>query len=620
MDVNSRKSLKIKNKTNYFNPSISRTHNRFSSSHSYQSRSIKIEGYETRLYWQYRYCQDNDGQTFFYTLTYNDDHIPTYKVSKKLDDMNFTDDRKHCNPKYSSVKVNCFDYEDLRDLLTGGFRKKLLRKYGTTFKYFIGAELGDGKGSRGLHNNPHYHILFFLENAKNDKYPYIKISPKDFRHLVREYWQGIDQDECSGRWYDYTQFKYGIAKEGENCGLVSDFRACQYVAKYVCKDVKLVQHEQDIAHQLWYRYRKSIVDEGLYEEYYHSRIYEMFNTPLNSKRTSWCFTDQQLAQELVPELFMEFNGQVIGPEKYSVLVESIISKCRLHQDWSYFVADKVNEKVKVGINEWRNRYCNKCRISQGVGDYAIQFIKDKMNPTIQVPSKRGFKNRPISMYYYRKMYCDVVKDPQGNNLYVLNQLGQAFKLGSLSNKITKMADQASSRFRLIVENKSLYEKVISSDVNTDFNWSYFNFKTYINTLLDTDNIQNIVNRYAQYKLVYEDRFFKYDSRRHSEDVDFPVIDVFSDYKRFITPSYFVSRYNPYALSDFLESDGEGYLPYLTHPYFLRYRCIFALFDLLADYFFVQSDVKAQTKAEEIQATKRFHSQLKLKEFYAGFQN
>lgn len=152
MKVNEKKSIRLKNNTKHFNPHICRTHNRFASPVSYQSRSIKIEGYETRLYWQYRYCDEHSGQTFFYTLTYNDNAIPTY------------------------MGQNCFDYEDLRDLLTGGFRKYLLRHYGTTFKYFIGAELGDGKGERGMHNNPHYHVLFFLEPADNPRYPYEKIS------------------------------------------------------------------------------------------------------------------------------------------------------------------------------------------------------------------------------------------------------------------------------------------------------------------------------------------------------------------------------------------------------------------------------------------------------------
>ena len=139
MRVNKKKPIKFKNRTNYFEPDKTCVQVTVSSPEAYSTRKQKIEGYESRLYWQYRYCEDLNGQTFYYTLTYNDKAMP------------------------KQYGMNCFDYEDLRDLLTGGFRKMLLRKYGTTFKYFIGAELGDGKGVRGMHNNPHYHVLFFLE-------------------------------------------------------------------------------------------------------------------------------------------------------------------------------------------------------------------------------------------------------------------------------------------------------------------------------------------------------------------------------------------------------------------------------------------------------------------------
>lgn len=170
MNVNPKKVLTLKNRTCYFNPDTSRIRIRVSSPYSYQYKEFKIESYESRLYWQFKYCEDHLGQTFFYTLTYNDNAIPR------------------------PYGFNCFDYEDLRDLLTGGFRKQLLRKYGTTFKYFVGAELGDGKGSRGMHNNPHYHVLFFLIDACDQRFPYKVISPKDFRHLVKLYWQGFDED------------------------------------------------------------------------------------------------------------------------------------------------------------------------------------------------------------------------------------------------------------------------------------------------------------------------------------------------------------------------------------------------------------------------------------------
>lgn len=177
---------------------------------------------------------------------------------------------------------NCFDYEDLRDLLTGGFRKYLLRHYGTTFKYFIGAELGDGKGSRGMHNNPHYHVLFFLESANNPKYPYKVISPTDFRHLVRNYWQGFD--EATDGYRDYNEAKYGIAREGENDGLVTDFRACAYVSKYVCKDAKLKRNESKVESQIKMREMKKFkFTEESYKLYFQSHIYEMFNFPLDAR-------------------------------------------------------------------------------------------------------------------------------------------------------------------------------------------------------------------------------------------------------------------------------------------------------------------------------------------------
>ena len=72
MATNRKKALKLKNNSKYWNPSKDKLYVRFSSPHSYQSRQIKIEGYEARLYWQYRYCEAHSGQTFFYTLTYND--------------------------------------------------------------------------------------------------------------------------------------------------------------------------------------------------------------------------------------------------------------------------------------------------------------------------------------------------------------------------------------------------------------------------------------------------------------------------------------------------------------------------------------------------------------------
>lgn len=603
--VNKRKSLRLKNRTKYFSPDTTRTHVRFSSPDSYQSRQIKIEGYETRLYWQFRYCEEHNGQTFFYTLTYNDAHLP-----------------KHYG-------INCFDYEHLRDLFTGGFRKRLLRKYGTTFKYFVGAELGDGKGSRGMHNNPHYHVLFFLEPAKDDRYDYVPISSEDFRHLVRLYWQGFD--EATDGYRDYNEALYGIAREGENVGKVTDYRAINYVAKYVCKDAQLKLQEEKVERTIRYREKKSAkMDPEVYKQFLHADIYDLYNTPMNASKTEWCFDDKRLLVELLPDYYaahISIFGDV--PDEVIRYKEDVTEVMRVYHLWNRFndFVDKyIEDKVKEGISEYRNRFSNKCRISQGVGDYALQFIGDKLNPTFQVPSKEGFKNRPMSQYYYRKLFTDVIvpteMTPTGKvrtyaPIRVLNDDGIRYKVNKLDERIRTMAVKASNNLALVLANEELYEKMKASDINTEVFMSHSEFLRKLDKARE-ENV-NIFQRYAEYKLVYEDRFFRIPSFGDDDVFDFPRIDVLGDYARFLIPSVYSVSCSDLRLDAFLDSNCEDYLPYSQHPYFLRYIGIFAVLDMCADYWFIQGDVKAQREAEEIAATKRFHSQRKLKEFYSQFK-
>lgn len=592
---NNKSSITLKNRTNYFIPDKDKVKITFSSPKSYQSKSIKQEAFETRLYYQFDYCNKNNGQTFFYTLTYNDKAMPNH------------------------YGMNCFDYEDLRDLLTGGFRKQLLRKYGTTFKYAISAELGDGKGERGMHNNPHYHCLLFTENANNPKFPYVKISETEMTNLIKLYWQGFTNNQ------DYKTAKYGIVKEGEYGAIVQSYQALNYVSKYVCKDIYLIENEKNIKNFLKYKYTKEYENsEEVAREFFYKVIYPMYNTPLNAKHTKWSFTDTQLINELDPDAF-EIIKLAFGeiPEKitnYDSYINRIITKHSLWNKYYQFLDEYIQPKIKERINEWRNRFSNKPRISQGVGITALDAIKDKMNPGIPVPGKNGIKTRPISMYYYRKLYCDTVKDKKTKqNMYILNELGQKYKLAKLPLQINKKIEQANNNLNMIKNNRELYNKMRNSDINTIVEWDYDTFQKQTNKLLQYDNIQNILKRYAEYKLVYENRFFTYKIDRSDTSIKFPDINVYNDYKRFLVPSYLSIPRNDLMLDVFLEDIPENYLPYSTHKYFTKYRGIFAVLDMCADYLFVQNDNKKQKDAEERAETRRFHNQRKLKEFYQNFK-
>ena len=594
---NPKKSVRLKNRTKYFDPSKDKTYVTFQSPETYASREIKKEGYETRLYYEFLWCSENNGQTFFYTLTYNDAHIPKY------------------------LGQNCFDYEDLRYLLNGGFKKKLLRKYGTNFRYFVGAELGDGKGERGMHNNPHYHILFFLRDAQDERYPYVQISPEDFRHLVREYWQGFDQD-TDGR-KPFQEALFGIAKEGENCGLVTDFRAVGYVSKYVCKDIALVDHEKKIRRKLGYKYStkyKNTFDS--YMDFFHDYIYRLVNTPLNPSKTKWKYDDKQvfkMLSENVPISFLDLEFQDDGWMNYRE--EMIVSTINFYHLWNEYY-DYVNKHSQALVDDdirvYRNRYTNKCRISQHTGDYALNFISDPMNPTIPMPSKRGIKNRPIGLFYYRKMFTEIFTDLNGKTTRILNPLGIEYKCANIQKNIDKLANKIQTNLIALRDNEKLYKQMIASDVNTDVFASFKDFQSMLSKALSENNISNICQRYAEYKLVYEDRFLEVKLDRDTGEYCFPDISVLSDYRRFITPSVGSVSRSSRRLNVFLENTPEDYIPYYAHPYFLRYSGIFAVLNLCADYFYVQGDDKRQREAEQIAEVKRFHNKLKLKDYYSSF--
>ena len=518
--ANNKRPISFVNRTDYFSPSVSRSHVRLSSPNTFAFLRSKVEGYESRLFWQYKYCEDNGYPVFFYTLTYNNRNIPDF------------------------FGVPCFDYEHLRGLFTGGFYKQLRRKYGCTFRYFVGAELGDGKGSRGYHNNPHYHVLFFLEPAKGAELTVFP-SPEEFRHLVRLYWQGFDED-FERR--DYEDALFGIAREGLYCGLVKDFRACTYCAKYVVKDTGLKAFEFDVLSLLKDSFR--------------------LNCPADPEENPFCY-----------EL-------------------------------------RLADFVRNGLNEFRNRFCNKVRISHGVGDYALKFITDKLNPFIPIPSKKGFKSRPLSLYYYRKLYCDVVKDSQGRNLYLLNDLGVEYKVCQLSRRVSKIASNASCNLSLVENDLKLFNKILSSDVNVDVRDSSSTLLCSINSVFPNEKSKcDLFRAYAEYKLVYQDRFFKVEGKRGTLFFNFPSIEPVEDYRLFLRSSFYMDDLYADGASAFVANVPEGWLSYDTHPYFLRYLRFFSLLDLLSDYFNIQSDNKQEAEDAERRSIRRFFIERSLKDFY-----
>ena len=596
--INVRKPVELYNRTNYFDPDKDKIKVRFASAKSNQSRVSKIEGYQCRLYWEFKYCQDHDGQTFYYTLTYNNKNLPRYDG------------------------MPCFDYRDLVYLLNGGFKKKLLRSYGTLFKYFVGAELGEGAGKRGMSNNPHYHVLFFLRPAGSDKYPYKKISPDEFRHLVRHYWQGFDQD--TDGWHSFKSAKYGIAKEGKYVGLVQNYQACTYVSKYVTKDVRLYKFERSLRKELTLRYDFELADlEDTFNSFLLQVVYPKYATPSRlifnpDGKYVYHFDDfvetpVELFSKVAPDHYRNYVDSVLTEEiPIKIITHGIIHECNLMAEYRDFFAKYVKDFVSDKVSEFRNVYSNKCRISHGVGDYALRFIDDPLRPQLKIPDKHGWKFRNVNLYYYRKLFTEVVKDVYGNPVRVLTPLGIEYKSKNLPVQILSLVNKTESYLQVL--NKDLYNKIYESDVNSSNRIPYWEYKKLLN---DSDK-SLIINRYAEYKLVYEDRFFKIPDVRLDSSFDFPRIDPVADYIRFLQPSYFMVSYSPDRLNIFLEDDCKGYLSYLQHPYFLAYSRLFGVFDIVSDYLFCQKDKQKEEYSEKIRNVRKVHALRSLDTYYKQF--
>lgn len=579
-----RSTIRIKNRTNYFDVTRSRTYNLIGNPNLFQSKKQKIEAYETRLYFQYEHTTKQRGSTFFYTLTYNDKSVPKYHG------------------------MNVFDYEDLRDLLNGAFVKKLNRTYHCKMKYFVGAELGEGKGMRGIHNNPHYHVIFFVV----PEYGYEVISAKDFKKLVEVYWQGFEEGKGN-----YKEAKYGIARPGANFGLVNSFRAISYCAKYVTKDVKMKEMEYIVGKEEAMDYRKVIDNASTKYEYFSEFVFPTA-CPIVEVEGRKCFSMTE--ERFIMEYYYDYCQTHTGEDIYEWFVDNYA-----YEGYNRYLDSLVQARVRDKVNEFRNRHTNKVRISQGVGDYALEFI-NPLSPKLKLPTKKGYKERNLCGYYFRKLYYDVMKDARGNNIYVLNPLGFEYKLSIIDGQLQRKQIQCEKLLSFIDEGS------LCDYLRSDCGDSYLNhYNTSVGIMASDDwssdarlvellerridyikeNRDEIFRRYSEWKLIYENRQFKLDYDAETAEYSYPVIDILGDYYHFLEPTIYTVDYSAHGVDKYLRDGEEDTFGYDIHPYFSRYIDIFHLLDSMSDYKVVCMDEKQRADDESREIVRKLFTSIGL---------
>lgn len=480
--------INLKNKSHYLSE-ISRKDIRIKNPNTFAMQDARRQSLYVRLYYHYQDIIDHGGKCYFYTFTYNNRALPSFNG------------------------VPCMRNTDITSLFKNdGFSKKILRKYGYKLEYFVACELGEGKGSRGYAGNPHYHVLFFLRPKISTNYV---LTDKAFRKECEHYWQGSARDK--------QHYRYGICMPGDNNGLVSNFHAISYVAKYVIKDTV-----------------------------YRSLFCQLKTAAINliSQRLS----NMRLAQRCLRNAFVKYGSHrslLKLPDIYERLFK------------------------RLYLKDIRNIYCPKCFYSKNLGSYGIPKVKgDK----IVVPYGNDIVSTVIPQYYFRKLYCDIVKDGAGNNKYILNSRGKDFALSQFNIRLNKTVVEA--------------KKVLDAN-------RYSLGDTYFELL-------RVLPRYAEYSFIYRGRYCHPDF----------TIEPFVDYSHFLINEYEYCDYmDEVDYSYFIRHIRKhGYTTYINHPYFKPYKNLFEKFDLLMDDYYICASGIKQQKYNDNRRIKSYVSRDKFNSF------
>lgn len=184
-------------------------------------RATKQLSWVTRMYFEWQHTLKCGGASYYYTLTYNNEHLP----------------KKYGIPVFSKRDCQLFFKRLRRNLERKGYR--------TDFKYFLVSEYGSEK------KRPHYHFILFYKQ----KLP-IYLLEREIRHS----WC-VEND-----WHQFM----GNVKPGELGATVESIKALNYVTKYVMKDMLYENAMQEIS-KLYDFLECPIFEEDVDEDKYKAK-------------------------------------------------------------------------------------------------------------------------------------------------------------------------------------------------------------------------------------------------------------------------------------------------------------------------------------------------------------
>ena len=519
--------MKSLNNTHY-HTLYSMVYNTFPDPDSFNFESSRRDSFYQRLFYEYQYTKSVGGFTFFYTLTYNDKSIPTL------------------------FGKNTFSYKDIRYVTNGSLVKTLLRKYSAKLRYFCACERGEGKGVRGIGNNPHYHFIFFVTpiGKFND------FTSDVFDKLIKELWQGS---------FGYIRFqnaKFGIVKAGKFGNVVVSSEAFKYVSKYVTKsseskddfiffsrkfyDIILkrgIDYTCFYRYYLWCKVQDPSLTRDEFFSHYRLSSYNLW------KRNHPSYSSTEALNTWLRDFCTSYNKDTSS----RVPIDYISLK-------NWFDEVYIPAILKESMSYFNTEFSDKPRYSKSLGIYGLQFIRDvDSSPHFVIPSSDNVYTVSPCLYYQRKLYYNVVKCPKtGNVLYRLNDLGVKYRMNTIERRIDRTYQDTLSNIDFVIRNDVFipYFKSDFKHFDLDSHCSFlpiqydsvedsYSYKDFLDSLCKRADYDRLIRLYSIYKCVYQYRSFD-NSSFIALSTDLDISDVKKDYLFFLTHQY--SELDDFSLS------------------------------------------------------------------------
>lgn len=562
--------MELSYKTRFISDTM-RTKVRVPNSKLYTSQLSLQRGYGMRASYEFQNCMAQKGVAYFVTFTFNNNSLLTLGIN--------------------GVNYNFCNNTSFRLFLVNYLYKKILRKFNCKFRYFCTGELGEGKGTRGVDNNPHFHVIFYLYPVDSSS---TLPSESAFFNIIKEYWQG----KCNNP----QNYRYGIVGgSSKGSSKLDSDAACLYVAKYSMKDI-------------CYKSKKALLTAYCMQmfQYYYDSIYNVsdviedinLSLPLKSQLKS--------CQPITYKPY--FHRHLY---KLQITSTASVDKYLLHLFLTFInspsfagdVFENIAWLVKIATDYLSNYLLPKVMLSQGLGLNALDEVEDWTNPKLPYTTAKGVRYFPIPTYLYRKKFYDVIYYKVEDNVEMVSRSHYSIndeykKIFTFSVFCDKLEKSAHSILQHIIpyqycSSQNIIDAVARLGIKLSPTYYPLLYSEYFKNLKFTDISYDDILLYCAYYFIYFGRNFDLHLDLSTSKY-FLLNKFYNDFLKFLNDEV---TFSPVPISHGRFSDTDKYFA----PYFYK----FELINLLLLYHSYFKNDELFQKNDEWRRVRRAHFALNL---------